>query len=270
MTSVPTSLSNSLLWIPHKDLTDKIPCSYFQNKDSNLLMIYSHDATSKNDSFENQTKLFFSKNLTKWNVNVLFWEINTLTQKIIDQHLQIIYHFATETLKYSPYNIILYGYAIGTGPTCQLANKVSDKIAGLILHCPFTTFDETKIGGEPTESHARSLSQDSQAFPPLFLKRGVWDNTDLIKKIKTPLLIIQGGLDSLIPCDHGKQIYHCSSASDKTLYRSDKFDHFKSINFDSVSEYIAIFLKNSANSFLFDKNQPIAPNQSYFEQPQQI
>lgn len=93
-------------------------------------------------------------------------------------------------------SIVIVGRSVGSGPSVWLAS--SRRPAGLILISPFkSTF--------------------SVAFPvplPLF-PRDRFPNLTRIRKITTPLLIIHGKNDEVIPFSHGKSLFENSPALDK-------------------------------------------------------
>jgi fermentation-respiration switch protein FrsA (DUF1100 family) len=84
-------------------------------------------------------------------------------------------------------NIILIGRSLGTGPSTWLAAK--EKVGGVILEAPFTTT-------------FRVITR----WPLLFLDR--FDNIKRIKYITSPLLVIHGRKDKIVPFWHGKELYH--------------------------------------------------------------
>lgn len=98
--------------------------------------------------------------------------------------------FATDTLHWPCDGIKLLGRSLGTGPTVALAARYD--VAGVILVAPFLSIREIfrhQVGG--------MADFISERFP----------NHELVGKIESPTLIIHGQQDTLIPLQHGKQIY---------------------------------------------------------------
>lgn len=84
------------------------------------------------------------------------------------------------------------GRSMGSGPATQLASLNSD-VAGLILLSPFTSLKDA----------VRSLLGK---FPSL-LVRDRFINRQAIQLVKSPVLIIHGESDSLIPVTHAHELY---------------------------------------------------------------
>jgi abhydrolase domain-containing protein 17 len=92
-------------------------------------------------------------------------------------------------------SIVLVGRSIGSGPSTWLASR--ENPAGLVLISP------------PTSAFAVRI-------PVPILPRDRFPNLKLIRRIDTPLLVIHGGRDAIIPPAHGRRLYEASPAGDKT------------------------------------------------------
>ena len=93
----------------------------------------------------------------------------------------------------SPKNIILYGESLGTG----IATKLSTDIAfnATILEAPFTSIADV------AQSHY-------WIFPSKWLVLDRFNSIGIIKKIKSPLLVIHGNKDKIIDIKFGKKIFN--------------------------------------------------------------
>ncbi len=89
-------------------------------------------------------------------------------------------------------HIIIYGRSIGTGVAVDLASNNGSK--ALILESPFTNLKKLVSGLYP------------YLLPSLFLKYE-FNNIGKINKINTPLLVIHGKRDNVIPFKHGLELY---------------------------------------------------------------
>ena len=94
-----------------------------------------------------------------------------------------------------PESVVIAGRSVGSGPACRLAADV--EAGGLVLVSPFTSAYAVMI-------------------PPWLLPRDRFRNLRLMPGIRSPLLIVHGEDDSIIPMAHGKQLYEASGASEKT------------------------------------------------------
>jgi len=108
------------------------------------------------------------------------------TEKGCYDACQTTWNHLTDTLRVNPKNIIIYGQSVGSGPACWLASHESS--AGLMLVSPLT-------------SAFRTITRI-----PLFLG-DQFPNIKRIASIHTPLLIIHGDQDSVVPQRNGKILY---------------------------------------------------------------
>lgn len=123
----------------------------------------------------------------------------------------------------SPSSIIILGRSIGTGPSVWLASQT--KPAGLILISPLKS--------------AYSVAFKYPIFPG-----DVFPNYKRIVDIRTPLLVIHGEMDEVIPFSHGKDIYEKSPTSNKFFVpikntgHNDLFYYASDQIFESIDTFI--------------------------------
>jgi fermentation-respiration switch protein FrsA (DUF1100 family) len=90
------------------------------------------------------------------------------------------------------HQIVLYGRSLGSGPTCYMAQKLSKEgtpCAGVILQSPL-------------------LSAYRVAFNFRFTMPGdVFPNIDRIGHIQSPIFIIHGTRDEVVPFWHGQELF---------------------------------------------------------------
>jgi len=89
-------------------------------------------------------------------------------------------------------NIILYGESLGTGVAAHLAQNRN--FAGIILETPFTSMIDAAKTFYPY-------------IPINLLLKDKFENYKKIKKINSPILIMHGELDQIVPFSMGKKIY---------------------------------------------------------------
>jgi len=97
-------------------------------------------------------------------------------------------------------NIILYGRSLGTGPTVDLASRWIN-LKGVILESPYTS-----ILGVVNET----LANTSSCIDP-------FRNNSKIHLVKSPILIIHGTDDEIIPYDHAQKLQNRSQCDLITL-----------------------------------------------------
>ena len=101
------------------------------------------------------------------------------------------YNFLTSTKAYAPQDIIIYGRSIGSGVAVDLASK--HKIRGLVLESPYTSLA------------ALANEKLPMMFPVLYLRYS-FDNIKKIEAVESPVILIHGTVDTLIPPDHSKKL----------------------------------------------------------------
>jgi len=110
--------------------------------------------------------------------------------------IEASYQFLTKAKNIPAKKILLAGQSVGSGPTCWLAAK--EPHAGVLLISPFLSAFRTVT---------RIALFPFDRFP----------NLHHIKKINTPLLIVHGENDRVIPFSDGKSLYNLSASSEKTF-----------------------------------------------------
>ncbi|CDW83543.1 UNKNOWN [Stylonychia lemnae] len=111
---------------------------------------------------------------------------------------QIIFDYVTQSLKFDPKDIILFGRSMGSGPACQLSSV--SKPAALILLSPYTSLKDA----------VKSLL----GTIPSMIVRERFKNIEVIKKVSCPTLIVHGQSDQLIPFSHSQHLHiNCGGPS---------------------------------------------------------
>ena len=111
-------------------------------------------------------------------------------------------------------NIILYGESLGTGIAIELASK--NNFGGIILESPFTSMADTAKIYYPY-------------LPVNFLLRDRYDSRSKVKDIKTPILIMHGKMDNIVPQKMGLELFEKAN-NPKFSYFPDEDDHMMEYN----------------------------------------
>ena len=92
--------------------------------------------------------------------------------------------------------MILYGESLGTGVAVQMATEMTPYL--LVLEAPFDS--------------AANVAKKAYPFLPIdFLMQDRFDSIDKIKQIKTPLLIVHGDEDNVIPLALAKNLFEAAN-----------------------------------------------------------
>ena len=124
-------------------------------------------------------------------------------------------------------NIILYGESLGTGIATEIAQ--SKNYAGLILETPFT-------------SMADAAKKFYPYIPIKLLLKDKFENYKKIKNINSPILIMHGEVDQIIPFKMGKKIYEIANEP-KYSYFTKYDDHMMKYD-ESLVLALKLFLKS--------------------------
>ena len=126
-------------------------------------------------------------------------------------------------------DIILYGESLGTGVAVEIGQNKN--FAGIILETPFTSMIE--------------LGQKNYPFFPVkFLLKDKYESNKKIKNLKSPLLVMHGKKDKIVPFYMGENIFNMAN-NPKFKYFTDIDDHMMDFDGKLINE-IDLFI-NSLN-----------------------
>ena len=123
--------------------------------------------------------------------------------------------------------IILYGESLGTAITTEVAQN--ENFAGIILEAPFTSMVDMGQKIYPI-------------FPVKFLLKDKYESKNKIKNIKSPILVLHGRKDKIVPFYMGEKIFEMAN-NPKFKYFTDSDDHMMNFDKKLVNE-IDLFIKN--------------------------
>ena len=124
-------------------------------------------------------------------------------------------------------NLILYGESLGTGVATHLAQNKN--YAGVILETPFTSMIDAAKNFYPY-------------IPINLLLKDKFENFKKVKNINTPILVMHGEVDQIVPFSMGKKIYEIAN-NPKYSYFTKYDDHMM-----EYDENLVLALKSFFNS----------------------
>ena len=124
-------------------------------------------------------------------------------------------------------NLILYGESLGTGVATHLAQNKN--YAGVILETPFTSMIDAAKNFYPY-------------IPVNLLLKDKFENYKKVKNINSPILIMHGEVDQIVPFSMGKKIYEIAN-NPKYSYFTKYDDHMM-----EYDENLVLALKSFFNS----------------------
>jgi len=123
--------------------------------------------------------------------------------------------------------IILYGESLGTAITTEVAQN--ENFAGIILEAPFTSMVDMGQKIYPI-------------FPVKFLLKDKYESKNKIKNIKSPILVLHGRKDKIVPFYMGEKIFEIAN-NPKFKYFTDLDDHMMNFD-DKLINEIDLFINN--------------------------
>ncbi|KAM0032126.1 putative serine aminopeptidase, S33, alpha/Beta hydrolase [Helianthus debilis subsp. tardiflorus] len=190
MTDVSERENVDVLKLKTKKGTE-IVAAYVKNKAASLTLLYSHG----NAADLGQMYDLFCELSIHLRVNLLGYDYTGYGQstgKPSEQNtyadIEAAYRCLIETYGVKEEDIILYGQSVGSGPTLDLASRLS-RLRAVVLHSPI-------------------LSGLRVMYP---VKRTYWfdiyKNIDKIPLVRCPVLVIHGTADDVVDYSHGKQLW---------------------------------------------------------------
>ncbi len=117
--------------------------------------------------------------------------------------------------------IVSYGWSIGTSMAIHVAAK--RQVAGLILQAPPGSADEMMrwSSKHAVPWYGRGVAK-MKVDPAV---QQVYENAAAIHKVISPLLVIQGELDDVVPIEQGREVFQASQAPQKQFVEVPKAHH---------------------------------------------
>jgi len=111
-------------------------------------------------------------------------------------------------------NIIIYGESLGTGVATEIAQNKN--FAGIILESPFTSMIDA--------------GKDKYPYLPVrLLLKDKYESNKKLRNINSPILIMHGKVDNIVPFHMGKKMYELANEP-KYSYFSEYDDHMMEYN----------------------------------------
>ena len=123
-------------------------------------------------------------------------------------------------------NIVIYGESLGTGVATEIAQNKN--FAGVILESPFTSMIDLGKKYYPI-------------FPVKLLLKDKYESEKKIKNLKSPLLVMHGKKDKIVPFYMGEKIFDMAN-NPKFNYFTEMDDHMMNYDENLINE-IDLFIR---------------------------
>ena len=195
---------NLIAWLHEKDLQKKKTLIFFHGNSGEL-----HHRKNKLYEF------------SKLDINFIIFAWRGYSGNKGSPTEQGLYQDANSVIKWiqnkgvKEENIILYGESLGTGVAIEVGQNKN--FSGIILEAPYTSLVD--------------LAKKYYPFLPVdLLLQDKFESIKKIKNLKSPVLVLHGGADEIVPFHMGKKIF--DEIKTKKYGYFPEFDHHK-MNFDS-------------------------------------
>jgi abhydrolase domain-containing protein 17 len=179
--------------------TERISAIYLFNPKSTYTILFIHGNASDLGNVR-----FLLDSFQQWGFNVFAYDYRGYGtsdgkpgERNAYQDADAAYTYLTQQLKTPPDRIIVYGQSIGGGSAADLASR--RPIAGLILESTFTSAFRVVI-----------------PFPILPFDK--FTSRDKLKKVRSPVLVMHGKADDIIPFHHGQALYDAAPEPKQSLW----------------------------------------------------
>ncbi|XP_076930980.1 uncharacterized protein LOC143595979 isoform X1 [Bidens hawaiensis] len=169
----------------------EIVAAYVKNPVASLTLLYSHGNASDLGQMYDlfcELSLHLRVNLMGYDYTGYGQSSGKPTEQNTYADIEAAYRCLIETYGVKEEDVILYGQSVGSGPTLDLASRLS-RLRAVVLHSPI-------------------MSGLRVMYP---VKRTYWfdiyKNVDKIPLVKCPVLVIHGTADDVVDCSHGKQLW---------------------------------------------------------------
>ena len=202
--------------------------SWFIKKDLNKLKTILIFHGNAGNLFNRVYKL---NELNKLDVNILLISWRGFSGNKGKPTEKNLYHDAEEAVKWLnnrgaiSKNIILYGESLGTGVATELGTR--NAFGGIILESPFTSI-------------ANAAKIYYPYLPVNIILKDRYDSIGKIKNITTPILIMHGRKDNIVPQKMGLELYEKANQP-KFSYFPENDDHMMEYN-DNLLNSIKLFI----------------------------
>lgn len=178
---------------------EKISAYYLEAEGSDKLLLYSHGNGEDIGQLRDFLSIFQEQDVSVFAYDYPGYGTSTGKPSEAGCYaaIEAAYKYATETLGYTPEQIVLYGRSLGGGPTTWLAER--SPVDAIILDGTFTSTFRVMTG-------VKLLPWDR------------FDNYSRLPQIEHPVLLLHGTADRTVPFSHAKKNWEAIKGSKYRLF----------------------------------------------------
>lgn len=214
-----------LIWVPKtldpetKSAEDCVPCLLLSSPSARFFILYFHS----NAEDLGRSYTFCSMLRYQFQVHVLAVEYpgygicpgEQANEETVIENAFLGFRFLRQVMSWPLDGIIVLGRSIGCGPALAIAAEHA--VYGVILVCPFLSVREL------CRSFVGRLADFiDERFP----------NKDKVRLLTSPLLLVHGKKDTVVPWTHGKRLYE-ACGSRKRMVAPENMHHNTNLHSDA-------------------------------------
>ena len=163
---------------------------WLYNGDKGLpLLIYFHGNSFHIGDRAHRIQKYIDK---KWNVLLVSWRgfggnKGTPPEKNLYKDGEAVLKWVSKNTNFTKDQIVIYGESLGSGVAVELGTRYN--FLSIVLEAPFTSIFDI-------------ANKRYKIYPTNYLVKDKFDNLSKIDKIKSPLLILSGKKDEVVPHNH--------------------------------------------------------------------
>ena len=220
--------TTKVIQIPTEDNINLL--SWLHIGDKNLpLLIYFHGNSFHIGDRAYRIQKYIDQ---KWNVLLVSWRgfggnKGNPTEKNLYKDGEAVLKWIAQNTSFIKKNIVVYGESLGSGVAVELGTKYC--FLSVVLEAPFTSISDL-------------AKKRYKIYPTKFLVKDKFDNISKIDKLKSPLLIISGKKDEIVPHFHSIKLLNKANVKKESVF-IDEAIHNNLYDFGIEKDVIAFNLK---------------------------
>ena len=169
------------------------------------LLVYLHGNSFHIGDRAHRIEKYIEKN---WNVLLVSWRgfggnKGYPTEKNLYKDGEAVLRWISQNTKFNKKQIVVYGESLGSGVAVELGIKYN--FLSIVLEAPFTSISDI-------------AKKRYKIYPTKLLVKDKFDNFSKINYLKSPLLIISGKKDEIVPHEHSKKLLNKAKVKKKGVF----------------------------------------------------
>jgi len=216
------------IYIKTEDNLDLL--SWYHKGDNSLpLLVYFHGNSFHIGDRAYRIEKYIERN---WSVLLVSWRgfggnKGNPTEENLYKDAEGVLKWIKDNTEFKFKDLVIYGESLGSGAAVEIGTKY--KFLSIVLEAPFTSISDI-------------AKKRYKIFPTKYLVKDKFDNFSKIDKIISPLLIISGKKDEIVPHEHSIKLFDKAKVIKKSVF-IDEAIHNNLYDFGIEKDVIGFNLK---------------------------